>query len=338
MKALIEFAPQREPVAIVEVRELKRVFKSKKGESVALERVDLDVKEGEIFGLLGPNGAGKTTLIRILTTLLLPTSGKAAVCGFDIAKEAQKVRPLIGVASGSERPGYDFITARGNLWFFSQLYGISTKEANERIRDLSTQLQFNEHLDKKLYMLSTGFRQRVTIARGFVNDPKIVFMDEPTSGLDVITARTIRQFLQDQAKERGRTIFIATHNMVEGETICDRVAIIDKGRVLACDTPAALKKQVGRQVVVMEVGPPQPFNFLNELRGVSGVSSTIDNEKELATVRILVDDDAVESQVHRELEGKGMKIYASWRQEPTLEEVFIKFVGRGFAESEVVAS
>jgi len=319
---------------VVEVRDLRRVFKGKKSESVALGGVDLDVNEGEIFGLLGPNGAGKTTLIRILTTLLLPTSGIAKVGGFDVAKEAEKVRPLIGVASGAERPGYDFITARGNLWFFSQLYGISTSEAGERIKELSTLLQFNEQLDKKLYMLSTGYRQRVTIARGFINDPKVVFMDEPTSGLDVITARSIRQFLLDQAKERGRTIFIATHNMLEGETICDRVAIIDKGKVLACDNSKALKRRVGRQVVVIEAGPPQSLQFMNEIQGVGGFSSTVDEEKALATVRLLVDNDGVEAEVGREMERRGMRVYASWKQEPTLEEVFIKFVGRGFAESE----
>ena len=321
-------------MALVEVRGLRRVFETKKSESVALEGVDLDVQEGEVFGLLGPNGAGKTTLIRILTTLLLPTSGKATVCGFDVAKEADKVRPLIGVASGSERPGYDFITARGNLWFFSQLYGISTSESRERIAELAKLLQFGDQLDKKLYQLSTGYRQRITIARGFINDPKIVFLDEPTSGLDVITARTIRQFLLDQAKEREKTIFIATHNMVEGETICDRVAIIDRGKVLACDTPAALKKQVGRQVVVLEAGPPQSFQFVNQMRGVTGVSSTVDDEKETAMVRLLADDDRVEGEVGREIERRGMKVYASWKQEPTLEEVFIRYVGRGFAESE----
>lgn len=321
-------------MAVVEVRDLKRVFSGKRGDFVALAGVNLDVHEGEIFGLLGPNGAGKTTLIRILTTLLLPTSGKALVCGFDVGEKAEKVRPLIGVASGSERPGYDFISARGNLWFFSQLYGIQTEEARSRIKELATLLGFTEQLDKKLYMLSTGYRQRVTIARGFINDPKIVFMDEPTSGLDVITARTIRQFLLDQAKLKKRTIFIATHNMVEGETICDRVAIIDKGKVLACDAPVALKKQVGKQVVVMEAGPPQSFLFVNGLKGVRGASSTVDSEQEHATLRMLVDDDSVEGFVRRELERRGIKVYASWKQEPTLEEVFINFVGRGLAESD----
>jgi ABC-2 type transport system ATP-binding protein len=321
-------------VTLVEVRDLRRVFKTKKSESVALAGVDLDVHKGEIFGLLGPNGAGKTTLIRILTTLLLPTSGTATVQGFDVAKEPEKVRPLIGVASGSERPGYDFISARGNLWFFSQLYGIPTAVANERIKELATLLQFSEHLDKKLYMLSTGYRQRVTIARGFINDPKVVFMDEPTSGLDVITARTIRQFLLEQAKDRGRTIFIATHNMVEGETICDRLAIIDRGKVLACDTSAALKKGVGRQVVVMEAGPPQSLQFLNGMPDVTGFSSTVDEERGIATLRLLVEGEAAEAQAKKAVEGRGMKVYASWKQEPTLEEVFIKFVGRGFSESE----
>jgi ABC-2 type transport system ATP-binding protein len=321
-------------VALVEVRSLRRVFKGKKKESVALEAVDLDINEGEIFGLLGPNGAGKTTLIRILTTLLLPTSGTARVCGFDVAKEPQKVRHLIGVASGSERPGYDFITARGNLWFFSQLYGIPTREANDRIERLSTLLGFHEQLDKKLYALSTGYRQRVTIARGFINEPRIVVMDEPTSGLDVITARTIREFMRDQSKGHGRTIFLATHNMTEGETICDRVAIIDRGRVIACDTPAALKRQVGRPVLVVEVGPPRSLQFVNELRGVSGVTSAVDDERQLVTMRILIEDDATEAEVKREIESRGMKVYASWKQEPTLEEVFIKFVGRGFAESD----
>jgi len=325
-------------LAIVEVRSLRRVFTGKSGDSVALQGVDLDVEEGEIFGLLGPNGAGKTTLIRILTTLLLPTSGTAKVCGFDVAREPQKVRPLIGVCNGSERPGYDFITARGNLWFFSQLYGIPTDVANSRIKELSALLQLDGQLEKKLYALSTGYRQRVTIARGFVNDPKVVVMDEPTSGLDVITARTIREFMLEQSKTHGKTIFLATHNMVEVETICHRVAIIDKGRVLACDTPAALKRQVGRQVLVMEVGPPQPLQFVHGIPGVSGVSSTVDDERQLTTVRVLLEGREAEEEVKREIETRGMKVYAAWKQEPSLEEVFINFVGRGLTGSDSDAS
>ncbi len=155
----------REPVPTVEAIALRREFASKKNTVVALDGVDLEVNEGEIFGLLGPNGAGKTTLIRILSTLLLPTSGRATVMGFDVAKESDRVRPLISMASGAERAAYDFITARGNLWFFSQLYGIESGEAKRRIGSLAAALQLEGYLDRKMYALSTGYRQRVTIAR-----------------------------------------------------------------------------------------------------------------------------------------------------------------------------
>jgi ABC-2 type transport system ATP-binding protein len=158
-------------MATVEVVGLRREFASKKNTVVALDGVDLEVQEGEIFGLLGPNGAGKTTLIRILSTLLLPSSGRATVMGYDIVRESGKVRPLISMASGAERPAYDFITARGNLWFFSQLCGIDSVEARRRIASLATSLELGEYLDRKMYALSTGYRQGVTIARAFINDP-----------------------------------------------------------------------------------------------------------------------------------------------------------------------
>src|SRR5713101_9621867 len=178
--------------ASVEVENLRRVFESKQNKVVALDGISLQVRPGEIFGVLGPNGAGKTTMIRILSTLLLPTSGSAKVMGFDVAKEPEKVGPLISTASGAERAGYDYITARGNLWFFSQLYGLPSKLAHERINEFSEMLGLTDYLDKKFYTLSTGYRQRVTVVRAFINDPKVVFLDEPTIGLDVMTALKIR--------------------------------------------------------------------------------------------------------------------------------------------------
>ena len=321
-------------MAVVEVRALRREFRGKRV-SIALDGVDLDVNEGEVFGLLGPNGAGKTTLIRILTTLLMPTSGTATVSGFDVINHPEKVRPLIGVASGSERAGYDFVTARGNLWFFSQLYGLPTGEANRRIDTLGRALGMTEYLDRKMYTLSTGYRQRVIIARGLINDPKVVFMDEPTSGLDVLTARSIRKFIRDQAVTSKRTVFLATHNMLEGESICDRVAIIDKGRILACDTPAALKRQVGVPSFVMEVVPSGSLEFLSTLRGVTGVTSTIDSERDLERVKVLVDDESAGERCREAIEAHGIKVLSSWRQEPSLEEVFVKFVGEGFVERDM---
>src|SRR3989441_6738447 len=239
----------------VQVDGLRREFDSREGKVTALDGVDLQVRKGEIFGVLGPNGAGKTTMIRILSTLLLPTSGVARVMGFDVASEPEKVRAVINMASGAERAGYDYISARGNLWVFSQLYGLPSEVAKARIKALSQLLGLDDYLDRKFYMLSTGYRQRVTIARAFINDPKIVFLDEPTIGLDVMTAMSIREFLIKEARENGRTIFLATHNMAEVDTICNRVAIIDRGRILTSDTPANLKRSLGAPALVMHVSP-----------------------------------------------------------------------------------
>jgi ABC-2 type transport system ATP-binding protein len=322
-------------VPTVKVEELRRDFKTRSSTVSALNGVNLQVDEGEVFGLLGPNGAGKTTLIRILSTLLLPSSGHAYVSGHDVVKEAEKVRSVISMASGTERAGYDFITARGNLWFFSQLYGISSAEAARRISTLGTQLDLDGYLDKKLYTLSTGYRQRVTIARAFVNDPKVVFMDEPTIGLDVMTARRIREFLVGQARESRRTIFLATHNMSEVDMICDRVAIIDRGKILACDTPAALKKSLGVPVFALEISPPPlSVEFLSVVPGVSGVTTTLDEERGVAKITLVTENELSLLAVRKDLESRGSKILSSWRQEPTLEEVFVNLVGQGFTERE----
>lgn len=324
-----------ETVPAVDIKELRREFRGKRGTVVALDGANLQVEAGEIFGLLGPNGAGKTTLIRILSTLLLPTSGTAMVYGHDVASEPEKVRPIISMASGAERVGYDFITGRGNLWFFSQLYGISSDVARRRIEELSSALGLDGYLDRKLYALSTGYRQRLAIARAFMNDPKVVFLDEPTSGLDVMTAKRIRDFMVKQAEEHGRAIFLATHNMTEGESICDRVAIIDRGRILACDSPASLKRIIGVPAYVMEVTPPtEPLDFISSVPGVNGATTSLDQERELARVEVLAEKDAVIQQVKSTLESRGMRIVSSWRKEPTLEEVFIKLVGSGFTERE----
>jgi ABC-2 type transport system ATP-binding protein len=322
-------------MAIVETRQLARRFQSKTSTVVALDGVDLDVTEGEVFGLLGPNGAGKTTLIRILSTLLLPTSGHATILGYDVAKEAEKIRPIINMASGAERAGYEFISARGNLWFFSQLYGISTEEFKQRVESLSSQLELEKYIDKKVFELSTGYRQRMTIARAFINDPKVVFMDEPTIALDVMTARKIRTFLTREAKEGKRTIFLATHNMAETEAICNRVAIIDKGRILVCDSPENLKRNYGLPAYVMELKPSPPsLDSFTSVPHVKGVTSTLDQERGVATVKVVVDDEDAISHITKTLQDTGVRLLSSWRQEPTLEEVFVSLVGRGFTERE----
>jgi ABC-2 type transport system ATP-binding protein len=323
-------------MTIVETRKLGRSFQSRAGSAVALDNVDLQVDKGEVFGLLGPNGAGKTTLIRILSTLLLPTSGSATIAGYDVAREPEKIRPLINMASGAERAGYEFISARGNLWFFSQLYGISNEDFNQQVTALSAKLELGAHLDKKVYALSTGYRQRMTIARAFINDPKVVLMDEPTIALDVMTARRIRDFLAHEAHVSKRTIFLATHNMAETEAICDRVAIIDKGKILVRDTPDNLKRNYGMPSYVVEVSPP-PTSLENFTRasGVKGVTSTLDQERGVARVKLVVEDQKVAENAIKSITASNIKVLSSWRQEPTLEEVFVNLVGRGFAEREL---
>ncbi len=328
---------RRVTTATVEIENLQREFDSKQGKVVALNGVNLQVRQGEIFGVLGPNGAGKTTMIRILSTLLLPNNGTARVMGFDVATEPEKVRPLINAASGAERAGYDYISARGNLWFFSQLYGIPSDEAHRRISQLSATLGLDDYLDRKFYALSTGYRQRVTIVRAFLNDPRVVLLDEPTIGLDVMTAMSIREFLVRQARDQGRTILIATHNMAEVDAICNRVAIIDKGKILACDTPAALKRSLGAPALVMEVSPPPPpgkLEMLIGLDGVKGYTSTVDEERGVSGVKVVVDSDASAQKVINLVSEAGLQILSHWRQQSTLEEVFVALVGRGFRERE----
>jgi ABC-2 type transport system ATP-binding protein len=307
----------------VEVQDLHRDFETKHKKVTALDGISLQVGEGEIFGVLGPNGAGKTTMIRILSTLLLPSSGQAKVMGYDVAKEPEKVRPLISMASGAERAGYDYITARGNLWFFSQLYGIPSDEAQRRINELSKQIGLEDNLDKKFY--------------AFVNNPKVVFLDEPTIGLDVMTALRIREFLVNQAKEHGRTILLATHNMAEVDAICNRVAIIDKGKILACDTPLALKKSLGAPALVMEISPPPTTDnlaLLSKVEGVKGYTSSIDEERSLSRVQVVVESDNAAQMVLDTTRKSGLNVLSSWRQQTSLEEVFVALVGRGFRERE----
>ncbi|MDA4126762.1 MAG: ABC transporter ATP-binding protein [Thaumarchaeota archaeon] len=319
----------------VEVSDLRREFKGKGSPVVALDGVSLKVGQGEIFGVLGPNGAGKTTMIRILSTLLLPTGGWAKVMGFDVEHEPEKVRRVINMASGAEKAGYDFISAKKNLWFFSQLYGIPTATAEKRIMELSEMLGLTKYLDRKFYALSTGYRQRATIARAFVNEPKVVFLDEPTIGLDVMTARSIREFLKEQARRSERTIILASHNMAEVEAICDRVAIIDKGKIIAAGTPEDLMRSLGAPALVMEVSPPQSgFEMLSRVEGVKGFTASTEEERGLSTVHIVVETDAAARAAEDAVKREGLKVVASWRKQATLEEVFVALVGRGFKERE----
>ena len=319
----------------VETRDLARTFKGQDKPVKALDNVSISIEEGEIFGLLGPNGAGKTTLIKILATLLLPTTGEAFVGGFDVAREPQKVRKIIALVSGGETPGYGILSVRENLWFFSQLCGLSSSAAKAKIGKLVTDLGLEEYANTRMAKLSTGYKQRLNFARGLLSDPKILFLDEPTLGLDVLTAKKLRSYIAEWAKRGLKgTILLTTHYMAEADEMCDRVAIIDRGRILACDRPYVLKEKLKENKIMrLEVSSMQAdLGFLEKAAGVVGFSQTRNIQTDTTTLRIMVRDEVVLSSVTKRLEGQKLRVLAANEVEPTLEDVYICLVGRGFEE------
>jgi len=321
----------------VETRLLTRVFnpkKKKEGKSVrALDLVNLKIERGELFGLLGPNGAGKTTLLKILSTLLLPTSGKAFVSGFDVENEFVEVRKRINMVSGGEISGYGLLTVRENLWMFSQFYGIKSAVAYERIDDMLSKFGMLDKRTEKVRTLSTGQRQKMNVIRGFVTDPEILFLDEPTLGLDVNASRVIRDFIVDwvRKKDRDKTVLLTTHYMAEADQLCDRIAIIDDGRILACDTPENLKKLVKASTTLkLDVTTLKDKRILDTIPGVEKFTSTDDLENNITSLRFVLNDDSAVSDIVSGVIRGGSKILALRKTEPTLEDVFIKLVGKGF--------
>jgi len=204
------------------------------------------VREGEVFGVLGPNGAGKTTLIKILCTLILPTSGEAYVNGYDIVKESGKVRESIGFVTTDERSFYWRLTGRQNLEFFASLHNFYSRDARDIVDELLDVVDLKDRADERFLNYSAGMKQRMAIARGLLNEPEVLFMDEPTRSLDPGAAQSLRDFIKRHiVKERGNTIFISTHNLDEAEELCDRVAIFDEGKINVVGSPDELKSNLG---------------------------------------------------------------------------------------------
>lgn len=321
---------------LTRIYKIRGTKKTEAKELVALKEVNLEIKQGELFGLLGPNGAGKTTLIKILTTLLAPTSGKAYVAGFDVQKEPGEVRKRINMVSGGEASGYGLLTVRENLWMFSQFYGIPSKIANQRIAELLKVVGLYDRINTKSSDLSTGLRQKMNIVRGFMTDPDVLFLDEPTLGLDVGASREVRTFIRHWVNEdRSRTLLLTTHYMVEADELCDRVAIINQGKVLACDTPARLKRSLQQEVIYrMEVSPLNGIGEENfqTLPGVRKVTHSAQDGYSILEL-ILEEDDAI-SYIVNVLTDNNKHIINLQKREPTLEDVFVELVGRSMEEIE----
>lgn len=326
----------------IETKDLGRIYKLRgnkkeaRKELVALEGVNLTVERGELFGLLGPNGAGKTTLIKVLTTLLSPTSGWARVAGADVSAQPDLVRPKINMVSGGESSGYGLLTVRENLWMFSQFYGVPSKEANERIVALLEMVGMKDRIHTKSSDLSTGLRQKMNIVRGFLTDPEVLFLDEPTLGLDVGASRDVRKFIIEWLKaDKTRTLLLTTHYMVEADELCDRVAIINKGRVLACDTPAALKHRLQKDAL-FEI-ETSPLNGLDQQMLVDQPEVTkaaISETETGAKLSLSLVEESALARVINLFTQKDVKVMNLSKREPTLEDVFVDLVGRSMAEEE----
>ncbi len=319
-------------MAAIEVVELSKVYTKSTGvlrrrrtRQEALKGISLQIERGELFGLLGPNGAGKTTTTKILTTLLLPTSGTARVLGLDVVRDTQRVRESIGFVFGGERGLYWRLSGLDNLRYFADLYRIPPEVSRRRIAELLESLGLKGREHDRVEAYSRGMKQRLHLARGLLNDPQVLFLDEPTIGIDPVGARELRLLVRDLA-DRGKTVFLTTHYMFEADSICDRIAVIRQGRIVAQGTPDSIKdRAAGGGVVEFEVDGMPP-ELVSSLRALPGVLSVVVDERELAqtvTVHCAQPGDLV-AQLGRLLAGLPFRKVAA--REPTLEDAYILLV------------
>ena len=307
----------------VEVEEITRVFEPRRRSGtrvVALDDVSLTVPTGEIHGLLGPNGAGKTTLVKILSTVLLPTSGRARVLGHDVVDETHAVRPLIGIVFGGERGLYWRLTGRQNLEYWGALYKLSTRDAKTRGQQLLERVGMADKADERVEEYSRGMKQRLHLARGLMGDGKVLFLDEPTTGMDPLAAREFRTLI-GELRDEGRTILLATHDMVEAETVCDRVTLIDRGKIVATESPRTLGQVLSRFQRVDAEGASE--EVLSKIRALPGVSSVAAVDG--VGTRIEVDEEGVTQLVLELLVEAGVTSVRT--SLPSLDEVYVQLIG-----------
>ena len=302
------------------VDEVVRVFSPRRQAEVrALDGVSLSIPHGEVHGLLGPNGAGKTTLVKILSTVLLPTSGRAEVCGHDVVTETRQVQPLIGIVFGGERGLYTRLTGRQNLEYWGALYRLPSAEVRRRSDRLLDRMGLADKADRRVETYSRGMKQRLHLARGLIGDARVLFLDEPTTGMDPVAAREFRALI-GELKGEGRTILLATHDMVEAEALCQRVTLIDKGRVIATESPRSLAQMMSRhQRIDIEGADPGLLDALETMPGVAAVL------RDGATARIQLSAEDATQPVLRLLVDRGITTVRT--SLPSLEEVYLGLIG-----------
>ena len=306
---------------MVEVRELTKKFK----DFMAVDSITFDVREGEIFGLLGPNGAGKTTTIRMLITLIPPTSGSATVAGYDIIKEKDSVGESIGIVF--QDPALDRqLTGRENLDFHARMYNMPKNERVPKIEEVLDLADLTEKADELVENYSGGMQRRLEIARGLMHAPKVLFLDEPTLGLDAQTRRKIWDYIQKLNKSQTTTISLTTHYMDEADYLCDRVGIMDKGKIVALDTPKNLKNLIGADVVTLEVecGDCETFKELDYVKEMVKHDGFISLSVESGERKIPLLMEFAHS--------KNIRVESVELHKPSLEDVFLHYTGTTIRE------
>ncbi len=312
-------------MSIISVKGLKKYYNGLK----AVDGISFEVKKGEIFGFLGPNGAGKTTTIKMLVTLLKPTDGTALVNGFDINKNSYGVRKSIGVVF--QEPALDDeLTGRENLDFHARMYGMAGKDRDKRIKEVLKKVDLEDKKDVLVKYYSGGMKRRLEIARGLMHYPRILFLDEPTLGLDPQTRRSIWSYIKELNKKEGITVFLTTHYMEEADYLCDRIAIIDHGKILVTDEPKKLKNKIGKDVITINcLKPRECAKIFEKKKWIDSVKvhdsnvilGMMDSEKKLPTIIKLVEKNKI-------------KINSLGTRKPTLEDVFLYYTGRKIRDEE----
>ena len=314
---------------VVVVDQLEKIYS---GDVRAVDSISFNVERGEIFGFLGPNGAGKTTTISILTTQTLPTGGRAEVLGYDVVKEPGKVRRGIGLVP-QELTGDDELTGRENMELQGSLYGVPYSDAKERIDELLDLVKLADSAARKVKTYSGGMKKRLELAEGLIHRPEVLFLDEPTLGLDIQTRTSMWEHINKLKKETNMTIFLTTHYLEEADALCDRIAIIDHGRVIALDTPGELKKAVGGDVIEIEVTDCDEdiLEMINGMPGIALIDGTCAENK----ARIKVPDSgAALPKILTNFITRDIQVASVMVKKPSLDQAFLEFTGRELRDEE----
>jgi len=311
---------------IVTVEGLSKVF----GNLKAVDGVSFEIYEGEIFGFLGPNGAGKTTTINMLTTLLRSSGGKAEVDGLDIQKHATEVRRTVGVVP-QEYTADEDLTGLQNILLCADLYGISRKDSKPHALELLKLVELQDAADRKVSTYSGGMRRRLELACGLINYPKLLFLDEPTLGLDVQTRTAVWKYIRMLKDEYRMTLFLTTHYLEEADSLCDRIAIIDHGKIVRIGTPSELKASIGGDVIVVGVAESEP-DISAEIRKLDLIKDVRKSDHEYRIKSEVGEESSI--QVIDLVRSKGLHVTKISLTKPTLDEAYLEFTGHGIREEE----